>query len=194
MMKIIYNSEDYIDYIKIKKTRIFNGKVLIRPLKKKDLKQTIFWLQDPDVNKFLSNNFSDLTYDKELEWLKEMNSSLIDFVFGIEDVKTKKYIGNCGIHKVDWENKICEFGIFIGDKNYWGHNFGTDSTKAIIKLAFKKLKLKKIKLFVYEYNNRAINTYKKCGFKISNILLNDHFFNDSYWNTLEMELTNNNLK
>ncbi|MCL5770647.1 MAG: GNAT family N-acetyltransferase [Actinobacteria bacterium] len=184
---------DYIDYRAIKKTKISEGKILIRPLTKKDLYQTINWLKDPQINKFLASNFNDLTYEKELEWLKEMKSSLIDFVFGIEDIKLKKYIGNCGIHKVDWENKICEFGIIIGDKNYWGKNFGTDTIKAIIKLAFKKLNLQKIRLFVYEYNDRAINAYKKCGFKIKDILIKDHLFENYYWNTLEMEIINENV-
>ncbi|MCE5328842.1 GNAT family N-acetyltransferase [bacterium] len=182
------NTTDYIDYKAVKKLKIYEGKVLIRPLTKNDLTQTIKWLKDPEVNKFLANDFSDLTLEEELNWLKEMNSSLIDFIFAIDDRKLKKYIGNCGMHKVDWENKTCEFGIVIGDKNYWEKKFGSDTINAIIRFAFCKLNLLKIKLFVYEYNTRAINAYKKCGFIIKETLIKDHLYENFYWNTLVMEI------
>jgi len=178
---------DYIDYRAIKKLRVSEGKILIRPLKKKDLAQTILWLKDSEINKFLSANFKDIDLQKELDWLNEMNSSLIDFIFAVEDKKNKRYIGNCGLHKISWDKKSCEFGIVIGDKEYWGKKFGTDAINGILKIAFKKLKLIKMKLLVYEYNERAINAYKKCGFEIKEILTGDHLFDNRYWDTIVME-------
>jgi len=182
------NAADYIDYRAVKKLKIYEGKILIRPILKKDLPQTIKWLKDPEVNKFLASDFKDLTLEKELDWLREMNSSLIDFVFAIDERKSKKYIGNCGMHKVDWENKTCEFGIVIGDKDYWGKKFGSDTINAIIRFVFDKLNLLKIKLFVYEYNSRAIKAYKKHGFTVKEILIKDHLYENFYWNTLVMEI------
>jgi RimJ/RimL family protein N-acetyltransferase len=178
---------DYIDYRAIKKLKLSEGKILIRPLKKDDLPQTIIWLKDPQINKFLAANFEDLDLKKEIDWLNEMNKSLKDFIFAVEDKKNKRYIGNCGLHKVDWENRSCEFGIVIGDKEYWGKTFGADTISGIIKIAFKKLKLLKIKLFVYEYNERAISAYKKCGFEVKEILKSDHLFESCYWDTIVME-------
>lgn len=182
------NPADYIDYKAVKKLKIYKKSILIRPLLKNDLMRTINWLKDSEIHKFLASDFKDLTLEKELDWLKEMDSSLIDFVFAIEDRKLKKYIGNCGLHKVDWENKTCEFGIVIGDKGYWNKNYGTETIKAIIELAFDKLNLQKIKLFVYEYNNRAIKAYKKCGFTVKEILIKDHLFENVYWDTMVMEI------
>ncbi len=180
--------KDYIDYRAVKKLKINEGKISIRPITKNDLVQTIKWLKDPEVNKFLASDFNDLDLEKEVNWLKEMNGSLIDFVFAIDDRKLKKYIGNCGIHKVDWVNKTCEFGIVIGDKDYWEKKFGSDTISAIIRFAFHSLNLIKIKLFVYEYNTRAINAYKKHGFAIKEILIKDHLYENFYWNTLVMEI------
>jgi len=178
---------DHIDYRAIKKLKLSEGKILIRPLKKNDLSQTIIWLKDPEINKFLAATFEDLDLKKELDWLSEMNNSLIDFIFAVEDKKNKRYIGNCGLHKVDWGNKTCEFGVVIGDKEYWGKKFGTDIINGIAKIAFKKLKLIKIKLFVYEYNERAISAYKKCGFEVRDILKGDHLFENCCWDTIVME-------
>jgi RimJ/RimL family protein N-acetyltransferase len=178
---------DYIDYRAIKKIKLYEGKILIRPLKINDLAQTIIWLKDPEINKFLAATFEDLDLKKELDWFYEMNNSHIDFIFAVEDKKNKRYIGSCGLHKIDWANSTCEFGIVIGDKEYWGKNFGTDAINGIVKIAFEKLNLNKIKLFVYEYNKRAICAYKKCGFEIKDILKGDHLFENYLWDTFVME-------
>jgi RimJ/RimL family protein N-acetyltransferase len=180
-------NDDYADCRALKKIRLSEGKIIIRPLNKNDLLQTITWLKDPEINKFLTSSFDDLDLKKELDWLNEMNNSLMDFVFAIEDKINKRYIGNCALHKVDWVNRACEFGIVIGDKEYWGKKFGTDTINGITKIAFKKLNLLKIKLFVYEYNERAISAYKKCGFEVKEILKGDHLFENRYWDTIVME-------
>ncbi|MDD3520402.1 MAG: GNAT family protein [Actinomycetota bacterium] len=177
-----------MDFRKLKSTVIRNKQVLIRPLKKSDLPLLIRWLKDPEVNKFLSSDFSDLDTHKEERWFREMSISVNDFVFAIEAYKEKKHIGDCGLHKINWDKKKADFGIAIGDKNYWGKGYGRDATEATIKFAFKKLGLEKITLSVYEYNKRAIKSYKKCGFKEKEILKKDHLYNHIYWDTIIMEL------
>jgi len=178
---------DNIDYSALKKIRLAEGKILIRPLKIKDLPQTLSWLKDPEVNKFLTAAYDDLDLKKEQDWLSEMNNSLADFIFAIEDKGNKRYIGNCALHKVDLKKRECEFGIVIGDKDYWGKQFGTDAINGIAKIASRKLKLLKIKLSVYEYNKRAISAYKKCGFEVREILTANHLFDGCYRDTIVME-------
>jgi RimJ/RimL family protein N-acetyltransferase len=177
-----------MDFKKLKSTVSRNGKVLIRPLKRSDLYQLIKWLKNPEINKFLSSDFSDLDSEKEERWFREMSLSVNDFVFAIETRQEKKYIGNCGLHKINWDEKKADFGIAIGDKNYWGKGYGRDAIGAAIKFAFKKLGLEKIALSVYEYNKRAIKSYTKCGFKKKEILKKDHLYNNIYWDTIIMEI------
>jgi RimJ/RimL family protein N-acetyltransferase len=98
------------------------------------------------------------------------------------------------LHKIDWLQKTCEFGIFIGDKDYWNKNYGTFATKAIARFVFKKLKFDKIRLQVYEYNHRAIKVYKTCGFVIEEVLKKNHLYNNIYWDTYVMEYKNSDLK
>jgi len=170
----------------LKKTRIKKGKIILRPVFKKDLEQIMCWLKDPEVNKFLSSDFSDLDLKKEKNWFLTMKTSINDFIFAIEDFQNKKYIGDIGFHRINWDEKTCEFGICIGDKNYWDKGYGTDVVWAAIDFAFKKLNLLKIKLFVYEYNVRAIRAYEKCGFKKKEILIKDHLYENTYWDTIVM--------
>lgn len=139
---------------------------------------------------YLSHNFREYTEEQELKWFKFVQNSDNDVVFAIKDKNTNMYIGNCALHKIDWERKNCEMGIVIGEKNYWNKGYGSDAVKSIIKFAFNKLNLKSIKLDVYKYNRRAIRVYKKCGFKLIKTEKKNHFYNGKYWDTLLMKLEN----
>lgn len=137
---------------------------------------------------YLSHNFKDYTEEQELKWFEFISSSKNDIVFAIEDKDTGRYIGNCALHKINWDGKSCELGIFIGEKNYWNKGFGSDAVRSIIKFAFRHLNIASIRLDVYRYNRRAIKVYKKCGFKLIKIERKNHFYNGKYWDTLIMEI------
>jgi RimJ/RimL family protein N-acetyltransferase len=180
-----------IDFAKIKRTTIKSKNILLRPIKKSDLINNIIWLKDPEVNQFLSSNFVDLDFSQGLKWFKEMRYSISGFIFAIEILNLKKYIGNCGFHKINWDDMSAEFGIVIGDKSYWNQGYGQLALKASLKFAFKKLGLKRIRLFVYEYNKRAIHVYRKCGFRKIDVQKGKHFYNNIYWDVIVMEIKNN---
>lgn len=171
--------------------KITGKKTLLRALGKKDLGKSLIWLKDPSVNMFLSHSFDDYTEEQEVKWFEFIQNSNNDVVFAIEDIDTNHYIGNCALHKIDWKNENCEMGIVIGEKDYWNHGYGSDAVKSIINFAFSNLNLKSIKLEVYRYNRRAINVYKKIGFKLVKIKKKGHFYNGKYWDTYIMELKKN---
>lgn len=171
--------------------KISGKKTLLRVLRKKDLGKSLIWLKDPSVNMFLSHSFDDYTEEQEIKWFEFVQNSNNDVVFAIEDINTNLYIGNCALHKIDWENKNCEMGIVIGEKDYWNHGYGSDTVRSIINFALFDLNLKSIKLEVYRYNRRAINVYKKYGFKLIKIEKKSHFYNGKYWDTYIMELKKN---
>lgn len=167
---------------------ILGKKTILRKLEKRDLKKSLSWLKDPSVNMYLSQNFRGYDEKKEQKWFEFIKGSNNDIVFAIEDIKTKLHIGNCALHKIDWENSSCEMGIMIGDKDYRDKGYGSDALKSIIKFSQSDLKLKNIVLNVYSYNKRAIKVYKKLGFKITQIQNKDHFYDGKFWDTLVMEL------
>jgi RimJ/RimL family protein N-acetyltransferase len=168
--------------------KIPGKKTILRVLEKGDLKRSLTWLKDPSVNMYLSHNFRDYTEEQELKWFEFVQNSNNDVVFAIEDIDTNLHIGNCALHKIDWEKESCEMGIVIGEKNYWDKGYGSDVIKSIINFAFADLNLKSIKLDVYKYNRRAIRVYRKCGFELIQIEKKNHFYNGKYWDTLLMEL------
>jgi RimJ/RimL family protein N-acetyltransferase len=173
----------------LKSRYVINGeKIRLRDLNEDDLKKCLSWLKDPRINKFLSQDFNSLTEIDELKWLREIKSSGRELVFAVEDKLENTYIGNCGLHKIDWDKKTATLGIVIGENNYRGKGYGTDAIKSIIEFAKNELGIKSIQLNVYEYNHRAIKVYKKCGFKTKTVLKKNHYYNKKYWNTFIMEM------
>ena len=178
----------------LRNKRITDKKITLRKIRKGDLATCVRWLSDPEVTKFLSDSVKNVTDEQELEWFNFIDSSANDMVFALIAKKDRVYIGNCGLHKIDWQQRTCEFGIFIGEQSYWNRGYGTDATRAIVDFVFKNLKLEKIRLLVYEYNPRAIKVYKSCGFVIEDVLKKDHLYNNIYWDTYVMEYQNGGLK
>jgi len=176
-----------MNYSTITEKEISGGKVILRPLKKQDLARSLQWLTDPLVNKYLSQNFKNLTMEQEEEWFDYIHNSQQDMVFAILDRDIGLHIGNCALHKINGSRGSCEIGIVIGEKEYWGKGYGTDSIKTLVDFALKELRLFKIRLNVYTYNHRAIKLYDKCRFELIRVLKRNHLYNGRYWDTLIME-------
>jgi RimJ/RimL family protein N-acetyltransferase len=61
-------------------------------------------------------------------------------------------------------NRCAEFGIFIGEKEFWNQGLGTEATRLVLKHGFEDLNLHSIYLNVYSTNPRAKKAYEAAGF------------------------------
>lgn len=78
-----------------------------------------------------------------------------------------------------------EFGVCIL-KDYWGFGIGTLFLEESISWATAN-RISKITLLVLESNEKAIQLYKKYGFKVEGMLKNDKILSDGkYYNTVIM--------
>ncbi len=172
------------------KNNIIGKKTILRKLEEKDLDKTLAWLRDSCVNKFLSQDFKNLTKEHEIQWFGSIQNSRKDIAFAIDTKDKYVHIGNCDLRKINLIKRSCELGIVIGEKKYWNKGYGLDTIKSLIDFAFNKLNLRCIELNVYKYNHRAIKLYKKCGFKEKKVLKKNHFYDGKYWDTFVMEIKN----
>ena len=99
------------------------------------------------------------------EYYESASSDRKAAYFAIVDKKTEKHIGNSQIYKIDWRNRICEFGILIGDKDYWGKGICKEALRLLVKYAFTKLNLRKMCIGVVKENAGAVRCYTGVGFR-----------------------------
>ncbi len=75
-----------------------------------------------------------------------------------------KHIGNCIYYDINKGKGEAELGLMIGNRDYWGKGFGTDTVTTLVSHIFNKTNLKRIYLKTLESNQRAQKCFNKCGF------------------------------
>jgi RimJ/RimL family protein N-acetyltransferase len=106
----------------------------------------------------------------------------------IDELSLGKHIGNCGLHNIDWKNRVTEVGIMIGEKEYQGKGYGTEAMELLLKYGFETVNLNRIQLHVYDFNIRAIKSYTKIGFIEEGRMRQAQFKNGKYCDMILMSM------
>jgi len=81
------------------------------------------------------------------------------------DTLDGRHIGNCMYYDINNDKSQCEFGIMIGNRDYWGRGYGTDVVKSALSHIFTATTLKRVYLHTLADNLRAQRSFAKAGFK-----------------------------
>jgi RimJ/RimL family protein N-acetyltransferase len=170
-------------------SRIFGERIMLREYKKEDLEHMRKWVNNPEVTNNLSDTFlyphTQNNTEKHLEFvLNKQGKESAYFVIAHKD--TEEYIGQIDLISIDWKNRFAIMGIVIGDADNRGKGYGYESIRVLQEFVFNKLNLNKLELTVHDYNKRAINCYKKCGFKEEGRLRQRFYINGKYADHIKM--------
>ena len=140
--------------------------VILSPMKKEYIETFLKWINDPEIMQYLLL-YRPMTKEMEEEWYESLKQRENDFLFSIlipQKDDSEKLIGNCGIHRINWINRVGTAGIMIGEKEEQGKGYGTEAMRLLIDYGFSALNLNRIELKLYNYNTKAIKSYQKAGF------------------------------
>jgi RimJ/RimL family protein N-acetyltransferase len=101
---------------------------------------------------------------------------------------TDRLIGTCAFSQLDGENGSALYHITIGEPDAWGQGFGTEATQLMVDHAFGTLGLHRIALYVFEFNERAIRAYRRCGFVIEGRSRESIWRDGRWWDELAMSV------
>src|SRR6476469_5389297 len=73
-------------------------------------------------------------------------------------------VGSIDLHQVDLRNGSASLGIAIGDPDDTGKGYGSDALRTLLGFGFDQLRLERIELEVYDFNDRARRLYERVGF------------------------------
>ncbi len=142
------------------------NRVKLGPIKREYIESFLKWFNDPEIIQYLTM-YRPMTRMSEEEWMENLKEREDTIRFSItipyED-GSEILIGNCGIHNIDWKNRVGEVGIVIGEKEYQSKGFGTEAMELLLEYGFKIVNLNRIELDTYAFNVRALKSYKKVGF------------------------------
>lgn len=167
--------------------------IKIRALNNDDKVKILNWVNDPDI-KILTGGIFPVSEIEHQAWFELKIREPINKIFGIECNDNSKLIGIIGLKDTDLINRSSELYIYIGNKDYWGKGYGTQAVSRLVDFCFQELNLNRISLYVFDYNERAIASYKKVGFQVEGILRQSLYKKGKYHNKVLMSILRDDLK
>ncbi len=118
-------------------------KVRLVPLDmEKHFENCLRWVNDPEITEYLGLSELPMTRLAEKEWFERAcGVRETEIMFAIETLDGR-HIGNSGIHQVNHFHKTAVTGTLIGEKDAWGHGYGTDASRARARYCFDILGLR----------------------------------------------------
>lgn len=138
--------------------------VILRAFEREDAERCYRWMNDPNIVRTLKSRYP-IAFENETEWIdKAMHASSGERHFAIERKDDRSHIGNASIHDIDWVSRTGWFGLFIGEPAAWNRGFGSDAISALVRFAFEEMNLRKLRINVFDYNDRAKHVLEAQGF------------------------------
>jgi RimJ/RimL family protein N-acetyltransferase len=147
-------------------TDLFAGELVrLGALDKEELQASSHWMRDYDLRRWMEDEtIVPMTDEAQQAWIDKTLVAEDAYYFAIVTLAEERFIGTCGLFSIDDKNGSAEFGIGIGEKDYWGRGYGTDAARLVLRFAFMERNLHRIELATFDFNERAIRSYEKVGF------------------------------
>jgi len=156
---------DFPHTLKNRQCTLRGERVDLRILLPEDVTEAYsLWLSNPLVHKYLHSRATSVPELKK--YVQERFESETALFFGIFGRSAQKHIGNIKLEPIDFDCRVATMGLLIGDSEYWGKGFGTESLKLVTDFAFKDLGMKAVELGVSKENTAAVRVYEKCGYEV----------------------------
>ena len=159
--------------------------VILRAFERDDAERCYRWMNDPNIVRTLKSRYP-IAFQNEIEWLdRAMHGSSSDAErhFAIERKDDRTHIGNASIHDIEWVSRIASFGLFVGEPSAWNRGFGSDAIRTLVRFAFDEMNLQKLRIDVFDYNDRAKHILESHGF-VQEGRLRREFFRDGMYHDL----------
>jgi RimJ/RimL family protein N-acetyltransferase len=164
--------------------------VILRAFEVDDAERCYRWMNDPNIVRTLKSRYP-IAFQNEVEWLERaMHQQSTERHFAIERKDDRSHIGNASIHDIDWVSRTGWFGLFIGEPTAWNRGFGSDAIQTLVRFAFDEMNLRKLRIHVFDYNDRAKHVLQTHGFVEEGKLLRDFFREGSFHDIVILSIFN----
>lgn len=150
-------------------TKLHGKNVTLRHLTEEDFPQLLAWSHDPELAHLMEGDYPQ-QLNEYAQWLQSIKGDRHRQTFGIA-ATDGELIGDIELDHIAWRSGDAELRVRIGAKRIWGHGYGTEAVRLMLEHAFTNLNLQRVYLRVFQFNERAIASYRKAGFKKEGVLV-----------------------
>ncbi|HCE75020.1 MAG TPA: N-acetyltransferase [Dehalococcoidia bacterium] len=141
------------------------SKVRIREKREEDIHNEYIWRVDPELSRLDATRPLTMSYEDFFRYSREemkfpnyrSKRLAVDTLEGL-------HIGNIMYYDLNRRDRQAELGIMIGDKEYWGNGYGTDTVNVLLRHLFATMELDRVYLHTLSWNYRAQASFNKSGF------------------------------
>ena len=146
------------------------------------------WYSDRDVARLARYQDAPMRLDEIDRFFQVRAIGPDALAMAIHIADTGRLIGSCAFSQLDGDNGSAMFHITIGEKDAWGHGYGTEATGLMLAHAFGTLGLHRVALSVFEFNERAIRAYRRNGFQVEGRAREAIWRDGHWWDEIQMSV------
>ncbi|HET7677558.1 MAG TPA: GNAT family protein [Candidatus Limnocylindrales bacterium] len=160
--------------------------VVLRRHRPENLATVARWYRDPEIARLTRYQTRPMTLEEVERFFRDRLLSPEAFAYAIHERAGDRLIGLTTFSALDPDNGSAMFHITIGERDAWGRGFGTEATELMLGHAIDRLGLHRVALSVFEFNERAIGSYLKAGFRVEGRLRDAIWRDGRYWDEVQM--------
>ena len=148
--------------IEFESTRLY-----FRELNENDVSpKYVGWLNNPEVNRYLEVRHTFHTIENCKSFVRSMNTSEENYLFGMFFNQGREHIGNIKIGFINSYHNRAEISLFIGADHLWGKGLATEAILRITSWGFEFIGLSKIEAGCYSENIGSLKAFLKAGYQV----------------------------
>lgn len=146
-------------------SKTMSGSVQLKLLSEQDVSERyLSWMEDAEVLQYLESRWSCQTMESIREYVRKVNASPVDFLFGIF-AEEYGHIGNIKIGSINQLHRFGDVGLLIGERAARGQGFGTEAIRRATQYAFEDLNLNKLTAGMYALNTPSYKAFLRAGYR-----------------------------
>ena len=146
------------------------------------------WYADPEIARLARYQQAPMRPEEIERFFVARATGADALAMAVHEASTGRLIGTCAFSQLDGDNGSALYHITIGEQDAWGYGYGTEATQLMVDHAFGTLGLHRIALFVFEFNERAIRAYQRCGFVVEGRSRESVWRDGRWWDELAMSI------
>ena len=166
-------------------------KVKLRPLQSIDLDVIQYAYTDLDLQLITDGDSPPLTDTQVRTFWEEIiaDPGANLRYFAIQSLgENGLFVGACSLQQIDMRNRHAELGIWMAAREQRGQGYGSEAVRLLLLYAFEVLRLDKVYLGAYDFNEGGLRAYERVGFRYEGRLQNMLHYEGRYWDEWPMRI------
>jgi RimJ/RimL family protein N-acetyltransferase len=151
-----------------------------------NLPTVLRWYADPEIARLTRYSTRPMPTEEVERFFQSRLLSSESVAYGIHVRASGRLVGLTTFSALDPDNGSVLFHITIGERDAWGHGYGTEAAQLMLWLAFERIGLHRVGLTVFSFNERAIRSYEKAGFRVEGRAREAIARDDRFWDEIQM--------